>query len=165
MSEPLWLTEARSRIGQREFAVGSNPFIASLWINAVAVWQALGADDSGAPWCGSFIDHCMRTAGQKPPPHSYRARAWLEWGQSIVAPCVGCVVVFERTGGGHVGFVVGRDANHNLMVLGGNQKDAVSIAPFARPRVLGYRWKKGETPTLARLPLLNSDGRLSMNEA
>ena len=53
----------------------------------------------------------------------------------LQAPTVGCVVVFEREGGGHVGLVVGADTKGRLLVLGGNQGDAVSIAPFDRSRV------------------------------
>jgi uncharacterized protein (TIGR02594 family) len=89
-------------------------------------------------------------------------------------PAYGCVVVFWRgtkTGtAGHVGFVVGRDKFGNLMVLGGNQSDAVNIKPFAmsgpNDRVLGYRWP-GVYPYPERfnLPLLGSDGKLSTDEA
>jgi hypothetical protein len=55
------------------------------------------------------------------------------------------------------------------MVLGGNQGDKVSIAAFPLNRVLGYRWPLREfAPTirgLNNLPLMESDGKLSTNEA
>lgn len=81
-------------------------------------------------------------------------------------PAYGCVVVFSREGGGHVGFVVGRDKNGNLMVLGGNQGDAVSIRPFPVSRVTCYRWPSAY-PSSGRfvLPLLDSDGKVSESEA
>jgi hypothetical protein len=67
---------------------------------------------------------------------------------------------------GHVGFVAGQDRAGNLMVLGGNQGDAVSIKPFARGRVLGFRWPADEPlPEAAALPVLTSSGALSRNEA
>ena len=67
---------------------------------------------------------------------------------------------------GHVGFVVGEDQHGNLMVLGGNQGDEVNIKPFSPSRVLAYRWP-GIWPASERftLPVLNSDGRPSQNEA
>ena len=92
-------------------------------------------------------------------------------------PAYGCIVTFTRDGGGHVGFVVGKDKHGNLMVLGGNQSNMVSIAPFQRSRVTGYYWPStwdAKTKTRAisaplasryDLPLLNSDGRVSTNEA
>jgi hypothetical protein len=84
-------------------------------------------------------------------------------------------VTFTREGGGHVGFIVGTDARGNLMVLGGNQSNAVSIAPFAKSRATGYYWPSfwrnkaavKSVPFEERyfLPLLKSNGQLSTNEA
>jgi len=75
-------------------------------------------------------------------------------------------VVFDRQGGGHVGFIVGRDENNNLMVLGGNQGDSVKISPFSVDRVLGYRWpNEYPLPIVNDLPIIKSDGLLSKNES
>jgi uncharacterized protein (TIGR02594 family) len=98
------------------------------------------------------------------------ARNWLNFGVPLPRPAVGSVVVFWRGSksgwSGHVGFVIGRDAKDNLMVLGGNQGDMVSIKPFGRDRVLGYRWPANtRLPENYDLPLLKSDGRVSTNEA
>ena len=66
----------------------------------------------------------------------------------------------------NVGFVVGQDVNKNLMVLGGNQGDAVKVSPFQIERVAGFRWpNEYPIPTNSHLPTLNSDGKLSKNEA
>ena len=40
--------------------------------------------------------------------------------------------------GGHVSFVVGKDTRGNLMVLGGSQGNAVSIAAFLSGRATGF---------------------------
>lgn len=166
--EPLWLQEARKHIGQKEIpGKESNPWIFSMWqrLKGAAVWSWLGSDDSSAPWCGTFVAHCITSAGLPIPAHWYRAKAWLGWGQKVSFPVVGCVVVFERTGGGHVGFVVGKDWVGNLMVLGGNQGDAVNIRPFDMARVAGYRWPEHEVMKIGPLPLVGSDGKVSTNEA
>jgi uncharacterized protein (TIGR02594 family) len=106
----------------------------------------------------------MRTTGHALPKHYYRAKAWLDWGTYLPSPEVGCVVVFLRDGGGHVGFVVGRDLQKNLLVLGGNQGDAVSIAAFRPERAVGYRWPTDAMPPVAAaLPLGAAD--LSRSEA
>jgi hypothetical protein len=75
------------------------------------------------------------------------------------------VVVFNRQGGGHVGFVVGRDARGRLIVRGGNQGDMVSDAPFDTARVAGYRWPlEGPEPEYG-LPLILSSAPSSTREA
>ncbi len=135
-------------------------------------WKSIGApfSDDETPWCGAFVGGVLFETGIKPVAGGASARAWLKLPVKLDAPAEGCVVVFERggpnSGQGHVGFVVGRDRAGNLMVLGGNQGDTVSIKPFARRRVLGYRWP-GVHPRPERfnLPLVNSDGKLSTNEA
>jgi hypothetical protein len=70
-----------------------------------------------------------------------------------------------------VGFVVGKDKQGNLMVLGGNQGNAVNIKPFATSRVAGYVWldwadgrKSSPKPERFELPVLDSNGRVSTNE-
>lgn len=163
MSEPAWLTEARRHIGKREVpGAKSNPWIVGLW--RAEAW--LGEDDGKVPWCGLFMRECMRVAGIKSPAFAYRAKSWLSWGEPILSPCIGCIVVFERDGGGHVGLVVGVDGRGSLMVLGGNQGDMVKISPFAISRVAGYRVPKGYKipPLEMKLPVLASSGGLSTNE-
>jgi uncharacterized protein (TIGR02594 family) len=168
MTDLSWIVEARKHIGLREVrGAGNNPLILS-WLKTLKAWWA----NDSTPWCGVFTAECLRVAQRALPKHWYRASDYLNWGTRLDAPCYGCVVVFTREGGGHVGFVVGEDKRGNLMVLGGNQSDAVSIKPFSLGRVSGYRWPpslKGTpmSPSVGRykLPLLQSDGRLSSNEA
>lgn len=167
MTEPAWVAEARRHIGAAEVpGKGSQPFIASLWMSYQSVWRALGADDSSAPWCGVFVAHCLRTAGLPVVANPYRAKSWLDCGVLMTTPVYGSIVVYTRTGGGHVGFVVGRDAAGRVMTLGGNQGDRVSIAPFDPARVAGYRWPGLVYPVLAPLPMLAANGLpSSSNEA
>lgn len=162
--KPVWVEEALKHIGQKEIpGVKSNVWILSLWIK-VTPW--LGNDDSKVPWCGAFMRHCFVTAKVDTPKAYYRAKEWLNWGVKLAAPIPGCVVVFDRVGGGHVGIVMGYDAKGNLMVLGGNQGDAVNIRPFAVSRVSGYRWPTGvATPKSTKMPLMASNGQVSTNEA
>lgn len=35
------------------------------------------------------------------------AKSWLTWGAPLSAPVLGCVVVFDRPGGNHVGLLSG----------------------------------------------------------
>lgn len=161
--EPAWLVAARADVGLRELGGAPTAPRIKQWLADLGAWWR----DDETPWCGTAVAAWMRGAGIELPKHWYRARAWLDWGVAIDAPTVGCVVVFERAGGGHVGLVVGKDQRGRLLVLGGNQGNAVSIAPFDMTRVLGYRWPADHLALLARtaLPVLASAGASSTNEA
>ncbi len=145
MTEPPWIARARSYLGLAEIpGPGTHPTIAR-WLGALGGWWS---DDETA-WCGTFVAACLTETGQPKPRAWFRARAYLEYGHQIDRMAYGSIVVFERGGGGHVGFVVGRDARNRVMCLGGNQGNRVSIAPFETWRILGYRWP----PTDAHLPV------------
>lgn len=94
------------------------------------------------PWCSSFLNWCMMKAEIK-RTKSALARSWLTWGDKLNTPKYGCVVVLWRdsptSGSGHVGFFV-KSQGDNIILLGGNQGDAVTQAPFPRSRLLSYRW-------------------------
>lgn len=168
MLEPEWLQEARKYVGQKEVpGKGSNAWIAGLWGKIKMGWlfKQLGNDDSTAPWCGAFVGAVLLDCGIPAAENGQRARAWLDWGIPLSVPAVGAVVVYERKGGGHVGFLAGQDLEGNLMTLGGNQGDKVSIAPFNRERVLGFRWPPVAAPPGVGLPVIRFGGEVSSNES
>lgn len=164
MIEPAWLKAARADIGLREIpGAPTEPRIAA-WLKKLGAWWS--TDD--VPWCGVAVAAWMQQAGCALPKHWYRAKGWLDWGVPLNGPAVGCVVVFERTGGGHVGLVVGRTAQHYLLVLGGNQGDQVNVREFNPLRAVGFRWPADRLdllPETAALPVLASSGVISNNEA
>jgi uncharacterized protein (TIGR02594 family) len=162
VSKPNWVIVGEGLIGVREIpGVASSPVIVGWLIRLKAWWR-----DDLTPWCGVFVAFCLLETGIRPPAAWYRAKAYLEWGTPLAAPAYGCIVVFNRAGGGHVGFVVGKDEHGRLMVLGGNQGDRVSIAPFDMSRVAGYRLPPGaELPPDFNLPLIRSFVPSSKNEA
>lgn len=154
-----WLKTARAYLGTREYpGAQSNPIILGFWKLA----RLSGIKDDAVPWCSGFACAVMEENGIR-SPRSDSARSWLTWGAPMANPSLGCVVVFNRTGGFHVGFVVGKDKDGRLLVLGGNQGDAVSIAAFSTDRVMAYRWPQGvEDPGF--LPILASTA-MSTSEA
>lgn len=144
MTEPRWLAEARKSLGEAEVSGdGTNPVIAN-WLQKLKAWWK----DDEIPWCGLFVAQSLKMTGYPVPHYWMRARSWLAWGTPLAAPSLGCIVIFPRKGGGHVGFVAGRAEDGRLLVLGGNQGNKVSIMPFDPLQVLGYRWPSNE-----RLPL------------
>jgi len=138
---PKWYQIAIAELGQQEIAgTAHNPRI-------VAYHQATGlrAQDDETPWCGAFVAWCLGTAGiPYDKASAASARSWLDWGRKLEHPTIGCVAVFwrgHRDGWqGHVGFYAGRDSQGRILVLGGNQGNAVSVRPYSAGQLLGYRW-------------------------
>lgn len=167
LSDPAWLATARKYVGQKEIkGPHHNPHVLQWWKDIGAPWFK----DDETPWCGAYVGGSLVETGIAPPKGAASARSFLDMPVKLDKPAYGCIVIFWRGSrhgaSGHVGFVVGIDRHGNLMVLGGNQSDKVSIVPFDTARVLGYRWP-GIWPYDERfvLPLLDSNGKVSTNEA
>lgn len=128
--------------------------------------HALG-DPALVPWCGDFVETSIRLAlpGEPIPAEPYWALHWRGFGVAC-RPCVGAVVSITREGGGHVGFAVGRDETR-IYVLGGNQSNAVSIAPIAASRFEGdsWRWPRTWTGPQTPLPAMTSAEAAAVNFA
>ena len=165
--ELAWVAEARKHLGLAEVPGKRHNPVITQWLITLRAWWR----DDETPWCGTFVAHCCRIAGRRLPKHWYRALAWADAGTRLPAPAYGCIAVFGRQGGGHVGFVVGRSRDGHLMVLGGNQGNKVSIAKFAKERVVAYVWPgldgRQTLPDQSRytLPVLADNGTFSRDEA
>lgn len=150
MNQP-WITEARRHIGLREVKGAQHaPEILQFWRDI----KRGGIKNDETPWCAAFVGACLERAGIRSTRFE-SANSYLTWGVKLAQPVVGCVAVFTRDGGGHVGFVVGQDKDGNLQVLGGNQRnDTVCVATFGRARVTGYRWPAGVPVPNEPLPVM-----------
>ncbi len=158
-----WMPLARAKIGVREVPGPGNSPVIMRWakgLGSKVLGMVYGADS--VPWCGLFVAEVMTEAGFKPPPISVRAKAWATWGTATSAK-EGAVLVFEREGGGHVGFYVAENATA-YQVLGGNQGDAVSITWIAKARCVAVRWPPG-VPDVGHRVVVSAVGELSRNEA
>lgn len=156
--EPPWLTIARAEMGEREVRGAA----ANARIIEYHKATTLRSQSDEVPWCASFVNWCFQGAGIR-ATGSARALAFAPWGVFLHEPRLGCVAVIEHPGGkGHVGFVVGRAAeSEHLYLLGGNQRDSVSIKRVARVEILGFRWPRGvPVPKFSPLPELDGGGAL-----
>jgi uncharacterized protein (TIGR02594 family) len=144
-----WLDIGRKEIGVKEAAgAASNPRVLE-YLNCTSYGSQQGDE---TPWCSAFMNFVMKEAGLSYTKNA-AARSWLSWGEAILDPVPGCVVVFWRDSpqswAGHVALYVGDGPNGTLKVLGGNQSDEVCEAYYAKARVLGFRWPKGiPVPTI-----------------
>lgn len=162
MNDPAWLVEARGHIGLAEIPGKEHSPVIVAMLKGLKAWWT----DDETPWCGVFVAHCFREATIALPKDWFRAKSWATWGTGLNGALYGCVVVFERVGGGHVGFAVGRDQQGRLLVLGGNQGNRVSVAPFDGSRVVAYRWPlEVPAPPVSGLPIIRSSAAASNNES
>lgn len=107
--------------------------------------------DDSVPWCSAFVNYTAFLLGL-PRSKSLRARSWLRIGQEVSKSKakVGIdIVILKRGKGvqpgpntinapGHVGWFGGW-YDKKVLLLGGNQKDTVSIDTYENKRILGIR--------------------------
>jgi uncharacterized protein (TIGR02594 family) len=99
--------------------------------------------DDETPWCASFVGAVLAQCGIQGTGR-LNARSYLDWGTPVKFgdAVVGDVVVFWRGSPdgwqGHVGFYAGVRGDQ-VLVLGGNQGNKVSIAEYPKSRLLGVR--------------------------
>lgn len=93
-------------------------------------------------WCAGFVNAVLNAEGTK-GTGKLNARSFMKWGVEVTDPSEGDVVVFWRESKsswkGHVGFFAGYDDEGDILVLGGNQNDSVSIKSYPKERLLGFR--------------------------
>ncbi len=151
-----WLTHAYTFKGLEEVPGSKHhPQILTWWERTKQSFR-----DDETPWCAAFIGGTLEETGHL-STRKANARSYIKWGQRLHKPAVGCVVTFWRGKKqgwkGHVGYVVGKDTRGNLLVLGGNQGNSVSVKAFPKTRILSYSW-----PTAAPKP---TDYTLPVGEA
>src|SRR5262245_44405783 len=116
-------------------------------------------------WCGLTAAFCMAVADIRPPfgptdtDKFLWALSWQAWlsgggrprgGETLSSPVLGCVVVMEREGGGHVTFYESTDSNGNYRCRGGNQSDAVNVQSYDPDTVVALVWPTagGDVPEI-----------------
>lgn len=145
MQQPPWMAHAWAEIGQREApGAATNPRISGYFRRVGH--SSIDSDETA--WCAAFVGACLESAGIK-STRSLAARSYLDWGVAANAPSFGAVTVLSRTDDpslGHVGFLIG-ETDQQVILLGGNQSNAVSVATFRKTQVLGFRLPSPATIT------------------
>lgn len=186
MSKLDWIAEGEKFLNHAERG-GTNrsPTIDKWWNECGASWA------KGQPWCGVFVAHCLRASGfargkvnsRHPnwnkkrndqfgvyPYNFYGAKDFIhEGGFKLNKPCVGCVAVKSRVGGGHVCFVVGKTPSGKLVVLGGNQGNKVCYTTYDVSEFDGGFFWYGRTAQPAshrfNLPVIKHVSQTKLTEA
>ena len=140
-SDPVWMSTAEAELGLAEFP-------GALHNNRILEYHdttGLNAEDDETPWCSSFVNWVFKQHGIA-GTNSAVARSWLHFGDKLVQPRRGAVVVLWRgsptSSKGHVGFY-DHQAGDRFWLLAGNQNNRVCIDDFPNMKVLDYRWPSG----------------------
>lgn len=151
---PKWFVEAFSHLGLAEIpGKQNNPTIIG-WLIALKAWWK----EDETPWCGTFVAHCLKTAGMSVPKAWFRAKEYANWGNPCNKDSIpfGAVCIKSRVGGGHVFFAVASSRDgQTIYGLGGNQGNRVSIVPFKLSDIDAVRFPVEAAQRLA-LPIASS---------
>ena len=130
-----------------ESALGLNENKQRALVSQYLAEGGVNIDPSQTAWCAAFVNATLSKTGLD-GTGALNARSFLNWGEEVTTPQLGDVVVLSRGTDpnlGHVGFFKGFDAQGNILILGGNQGDEVSVKSYSADRLLGYRRPAGST--------------------
>ncbi len=137
--EVPWLVLARRELGQREIrGEEDNPRITE-YLSRTNLPEKFHRDETA--WCGAFVTWCCKEAGVLYSSQA-TARSWLSVGEKCTVRKGAICVLWRNSPNsweGHVGFVVDWKPDR-VLLLGGNQGNAVTEKWYPTSRVLGYRW-------------------------
>lgn len=146
-STPAWFRWALAELGTKE-TPGSKSTAQILEYRTIGK-TPLAGEDSIVPWCAIFTNACLEASGIK-GTRSGMARSYERSPDfvKLAGPALGAIVCKWRnspkSGLGHVGFYAGHDTRGRVVLVGGNQSDAVSKASFDPAQLTGYFWPKGQ---------------------
>jgi uncharacterized protein (TIGR02594 family) len=144
MKNPDILFNALSYIGHTE---NPGPSSNKIILDAIHTIFPNWKDDSTVAWCSCFAhliaqNLCFENPMEQGHKAPGTARSWLTVGKEVESPLPGDVVIYWRgspnSWKGHVGFFCNRIGD-KIYTLGGNQGNAITIAPYSASRLIGYR--------------------------
>jgi uncharacterized protein (TIGR02594 family) len=142
---PIWMALAAAHLGVSEVKGKSHA------TEVLSYWKDIkrsGIKDDETAWCAAFVGAKLERAGKRSTRFESAASYEL-WGTRIAKPVQGAVAVLSH----HVAFVAGIRSDGRMMLLGGNQGDAVTIAAFDPKAIKSYRWPKNTPVPADNLPV------------
>lgn len=134
-----WMLTAANYVGLKEIpGARSNKTIIE-WAENIGGWVEDYYTNDDIPWCGLFVAECMKENNINITiKNPLSAKAWADFGEQT-EPKFGAIMVFTRSGGGHVGFYISED-DDAFHILGGNQSNQVNVTRVSKGRFLEARW-------------------------
>lgn len=162
---PKMLTEALKLVGIREIPGPKSEAKIMAMAKFLGIDKIYKNDDTA--WCGLAMGYIIVKAGKPLPLKDYdilRALRYMNYGEPVNTPMLADVLVFDRTGGGHVALYVG-ETSRTYWCLGGNQGNMFGFAELPKNRLRGARRFYINQPENVRRIILPSSGVISRNEA
>lgn len=162
IDNPPWIMEALKVRGLNE-VINKQELIE--WLRSDG--STIG-DPQKFPWCGDYVQTSLELGVPNEPlpaviqHNPYWALNWQNYGIEA-QPQYGALLVFKRKGGGHVGFYMAETPTFYL-VLGGNQKNTVSITKVAKKRCVAVRWPSTVPQNKRRVHSTGTNIAISTNE-
>lgn len=111
--------------------------------------ELVGVDPVHTEWCAAFVNsileqHNLPTSATV-SDYPLTARSFLKWGEEVVIPKQGDIIIFPRGNQGwqgHVAFYVSTKVINGIeyyFVIGGNQDNMVSIEGYPAHKALSIR--------------------------
>lgn len=155
MEQPPWLAEAWRHLAVAERSgSATHPEIRAFY--AAVGHPAIEHDE--VPWCAAYLGACLERSGRR-STRSLLARSYLAWGEAVETGRPGAIAVLSRgsdPAAGHVGFLLGETAA-DVILLGGNQSNRVTVSAYPKSRLLGLRWLRANNadlrPPIAAIPV------------
>lgn len=140
---PKHIQVALSYIGTKEIVGKKHNATILAWAKELG-FEKIYTNDELA-WCGLFFAHVMKEAGRRVDLSTRDAYDYLRAAKYVDMPNVtkvakgeervGDILIFQRPGGGHIGFLVYANSR-NFGTLGGNQGNKVGIDEINKDRLI-----------------------------
>lgn len=142
-TSPVWIQIAMAELGQEEVEGNNhNPRIIE-YINSASYAPMEMRDE--LPWISYFVNWVFNQVGIH-GTNMGTATSWLDWGEKLDKPRLGCVAVFgrnakeQRVSG--VGFFLSETQSQAILLLG-NSFNAVRISAIPKSNIRECRWPVG----------------------
>lgn len=148
---PPWMGEMHRRMGLHEIRDNA----------ALTAWLKIGrwlGNPKNLPWCGDAVETCIvkTLPDELVPNNPFFAQAWKDFGNDAGGFRVGAIGVIRWSAtSGHVGIEAAR-ANGKILLLGGNQSNAINLTWFPETKFIAHRWPKNYP--LKSFPSLTASG-------
>ena len=150
-----WIQIAFDELNKNISENGSNPEILKYFVYT----QLAGTKDATkdkTPWCAAYVNYCLETSGIE-GTGSALAYSFIQYGDDLGnTPAYGSIAIMNYS---HVGFVIGQDKNGRIIILGGNQSDALNTSPNDKSLLLKCVYPSDYAPTDLSLPTLIVNNR------
>lgn len=162
---PLVIQAGLKMVGTKEvYGPKHSPIIMS-WAETAGIASIYTNDELA--WCGLSHFVALLRGGKPASLEGWdilRALKYSTYGMGVKVPGVGDTLVFERPGGGHVGFYVGESAN-TYHVMGGNQSNEYGFTEILKTRLKAARRPiYNNMPATVKPMKLHESGLISINE-